>query len=181
MINFFIGLAALIALPFIAALFVRRDYEVSREITIDRPKKEVFNYIRFIKNQDHFSKWNMMDPEMIKDFKGTDGNEGFVYAWDGNNKAGKGEQEIVKIVDGALVETEVRFIRPFKSVAITSFFVESIDYSHTKVKWVMRGKSKYPMNLMTLFMGKILGNDIEFSLNTLKTIQENQKQPTVAK
>lgn len=39
----------------------------------------------------------MTDPNMRKNFKGTDGTVGFCYAWDGNKKAGKGEQEIIAL------------------------------------------------------------------------------------
>lgn len=55
-----------------------------------------------------------MDPNMKKDFRGTDGTVGFVYAWDGNKKAGKGEQEIKKITEGERVDVEVRFEKPLK-------------------------------------------------------------------
>ncbi len=43
----------------------------------------------------------MTDPLMKKQFKGTDGTVGFLYAWDSqNNEVGKGEQEIERIKDG---------------------------------------------------------------------------------
>jgi hypothetical protein len=36
----------------------------------------------------------------------------------------------------------------------------------------MKGKSKYPMNFINLFMDDILGKDLEPSLTTLKGILE---------
>ena len=62
-------LVVLVALLLLAALFVERDYAVERVIVINKPKQEVFDYIKFVKNQDHFSKWNMMDPKMVKTYK----------------------------------------------------------------------------------------------------------------
>ena len=39
----------------------------------------------------------MMDRNVKKSFKGTDGTVGFVAAWDSDNKkVGKGEQEVKK-------------------------------------------------------------------------------------
>ena len=32
-------------------------------ITINQPKKTVFDYIRMLKNQDNFSVWAKMDPK----------------------------------------------------------------------------------------------------------------------
>ena len=87
----------IIAIPLIIALFVRKEYAVERELTISKPQQEVFNYVKYLKNQDNYSKWVMTDPAMKKDFKGIDGTSGFVYAWDSKiKKAGKGEQEIKK-------------------------------------------------------------------------------------
>ncbi len=43
----------------------------------------------------------MTDPAMKKEFRGIDGNVGFVYGWDSENKrAGNGEQEITNITEG---------------------------------------------------------------------------------
>ena len=69
--------AILIALLLIVALFSKKEYTLEREITINKPKQEVFDYVKLLKNQDHYSKWVMMDPNMKKDFKGTDGNSWF--------------------------------------------------------------------------------------------------------
>lgn len=46
--------------------------------------------------------------------------------------------------------------------------------NETLVTWGMMGKSKYPMNLTNLFIDKLLGNDLEISLNHLKKILEKQ-------
>jgi len=81
-----IGIGCLIALLLIVALFIKNDYSVEREITINKPRQEVFDYVKLLKNQDHYSKWVMTDPGMKKDFTGTDGTVGFVYAWDSQKK-----------------------------------------------------------------------------------------------
>src|SRR5688572_10445584 len=110
-------IAILIAIPLIIALFVKKEYKVEREVTINKPKREVFDYVKYLKNQDNYSKWVRMDPNMKKDFRGTDGTVGFVYAWDGNKDAGKGEQKIKNITEGERVDVEVRFEKPFEAVA----------------------------------------------------------------
>ena len=161
-----------IAIPLIIALFVKKEYAIEREVTINKPKAAVFNYVKYLKNQDHYSKWVRIDPGMKKDFKGTDGTVGFVYAWDGNKEAGKGEQEIKKITDGESIDVEVRFIKPLEGIANTPIITEAMSANQTKVKWGMKGTSKYPMNFMNLFMDKILGKDLESSLVMLKGILE---------
>ena len=95
-----IGIAVLLAIPLVMALFISKNYSVTREITINKPKQEVFNYVKLLKNQDYYNVWVQMDPNMKKEFRGTDGTVGFVYAWEGNDKAGAGEQEIKGMVEG---------------------------------------------------------------------------------
>ncbi|MDB5209066.1 MAG: Polyketide cyclase / dehydrase and lipid transport [Flavisolibacter sp.] len=167
------AIVGLIALLLLIALFVKKDYVIEREITIGKPKADVFNYIKHLKNQDHYSKWVMTDPNMNKTFTGTDGTEGFIYAWDSTNKAaGKGEQEIKNITEGERLDVEVRFEKPFAGIANTPMITEAIHANGTKLKWGMNGRSKYPMNLMNLFMAKMLGKDLETSLTNLKIILE---------
>lgn len=168
-------IVTLVGLLLIIALFVKKEYIIEREIIINKSKQEVFNYVKFLKNQDNYSKWVMTDPGMKKNFRGTDGTVGFVYAWDSDNKnAGKGEQEIKGITEGEKIDVEVRFFRPFESVAKTPIKTETVSVNQTRVKWGMEGRSKYPLNLMNLFILGILGKDLETSLSTLKGILERK-------
>jgi hypothetical protein len=163
-----------IAIPLIVALFVKNEYTVKRELDINKPKEEVYNYVKYSKNQDYYSKWVMTDPAMKKEFRGTDGTIGFIYAWDGNDKAGKGEQEIKNLTEGEKIEMEIRFEKPFKGIAHTRMSTEGVGKNQTKIVWSMEGRNNYPMNLMNLFVGNLLGKDIDISLRTLKGILEKQ-------
>jgi len=167
-------IASIIVLMLVLALFVRKGYTISRQIIIDKPNQQVFDYIKHLKNQDFFSKWVMTDPNMKKEFKGVDGTVGFVYSWSGNKKAGEGNQEIMNIVEGKKVDIEVRFVRPFTAVASTPFETEATSSNQTKVTWGMSSKMNYPMNIILLFlnMESLLGKDMDTSLGNLKTILE---------
>ncbi len=165
-------LIILVALPLLLALFVKKDYQVQRAITINRPSSEVYNYVKLLKNQDHYSKWVRMDPAMKKDFRGTDGTVGFVYAWEGNKDAGKGEQEIIALEEDKLVDVEVRFVEPFAGVAQAPIGLEALSPAQTRVTWGMEGSSDYPMNIMNLFIDNMLGRDIDSSLLMLKELLE---------
>lgn len=170
-----IVLVIIIAIPLIAAIFIPKDYTVWREVVINKPKKEVFDYVKFLKNQNNYSKWAQMDVNMKKEFKGTDGTVGFVSEWDSDSSdVGKGEQEIKGMKDGERIDYEIRFIKPFESTSSAYMTTESINSNQTKVKWVFYGKMPYPMNLMTVVMNmeKAIGGDLETGLNNLKKILE---------
>jgi hypothetical protein len=170
-------LVGIIVLFLIIAFFLKKDYTVGKEITINKSKQAVFEYLKFLKNQNKFNVWASMDPIMKTNFTGTDGTEGFISAWDSDNKnVGKGEQEIVKIIDGERIDYEIRFIKPFKSTSYAYITTLAVDGNHTKVHWGFSGNMKYPTNLTLLFMNmeKMIGGDLEKGLENLKTILEKE-------
>ena len=173
-----IAIGILILIPLIVAMFIKSDYQVEREITINKPKSDVFAYLKFLKNQDNFSKWASIDKNMEKTFVGTDGTVGFVSAWNSTNPdVGKGEQEIKKIIEGERIDYELRFMEPFESSSAAYILTESISDSQTKVSWGFSGHMAYPMNLMMLFMDfeKMIGDDFATGLEKLKLILEKQE------
>jgi hypothetical protein len=170
-----IVIVAIVALALIIALFIKKEYAVEREVIINKPKTEVFEFVKLLKNQDSFSVWANKDPNMKKEYKGTDGTVGFVSAWDSQNKdVGKGEQEIKKITEGQRIDFELRFIEPFEANDNAYMTTESVNENQTKVKWGFNGKMNYPMNLMLLCMNmdEMLGKDLQDGLNNLKTTLE---------
>ena len=172
-----IVIAIIIAIPLIAALFVKGEYAVERETTIAKPKQQVFEYVKSIKNQNNYSVWNMKDPNSKMEYTGTDGTVGFISAWDSEMKeVGKGEQEITKITEGERVDMELRFTKPMESTDYAYMTTEAIDSTQTKVKWGFNGKMPYPMNFMCLFMNmdEMLGPDLQTGLNNMKGILEKQ-------
>lgn len=169
-----IGLAilGLIVLLLVVALFVNKEYTVEKEVVVNKSKQEVFDYVKYVKNQNNYNKWAMADPNAKKEYKGTDGTVGFIYAWEGNNKVGKGEQQIRNIEDGQRVDFDLHFIKPFEGKANAWITTESVSGNQTKIKWGMHGRSPYPLNIMNLFVPGVLGKDLQTSLDQLKAILE---------
>jgi len=81
-----LALVGIIAIALIAGLFIDGKYALEREITINKPKQEVYDYVKYLKNQNNFSVWAKTDPAMKKEFKGEDGTVGFISAWDSETR-----------------------------------------------------------------------------------------------
>ncbi len=97
---------SIIALLLLAAAIMKKEISISSEIIINRSQAEVFNYIKHIKNQEHYSKWVMADPNSKITYTRTDGTVGFKSAWNSQMKnVGVGEQEITKITEGIVLDT----------------------------------------------------------------------------
>jgi hypothetical protein len=172
LITILLVIAGIIALLLIIALFMKKEYYVQREISISAPLQKTFDYIKQLKNWDNFSKGAMEDPDRKREFKGTDGTVGFIYAWNGNKKAGEGEKEIKVIVEGKTMEWEIRFVRPFTAIGYTKMVTESISDNQTKVMLSNSSKIKYPLNIMVPMVEKMLPKDMDTSLLSLKSILE---------
>lgn len=170
-----IGLSIVILVPFIAALFIRNDYSVTTAITINRPVSEVFDYVVHLKNQDNFSVWANMDPNMKKSYLGTDATVGFVSRWESEHPdVGVGEQEIKRIIPGERIDFELRFFSPFEATEPAYMTTKALDNTQTLVTWGFSGHMDYPSNLMFLFMDfeGMIGNDLQQGLTNLKVILE---------
>ena len=164
-------LGSLIGLVLISALFMKKDYFVKREIFIEAPLHVVFDYIKYLRNQENYGVWNSMDPNMNKTYTGTDGMPGCVYRWDSEvKKVGSGEQEIKKITENESLETELRFIKPFEGKAEVKISTAAVTENETRVNWAMKSSMKYPMNFMLLFMNmdEMIGKDFAQGLSNLK-------------
>ena len=165
----------LIALILIAAGLSSSKYLIEREVTIEQPKQTVFDYIKYVRNQEHYNKWVMEDPNSKKTATGTDGTVGFIYAWDSSNKnVGKGEEEIMKITEGQRLDIEVRFEKPFKNIASLYMTTEALTQGQTKVKFGFVGTLTYGMKVIYMLFNlkKMLGKDMQTSLGNLKAVLE---------
>ena len=165
-----VGLIIVIALMHMVA---PKYYDVNRNITINKPLPEVFQYLKSLKNQDNWSPWAEKDPNMNKTFTGVDGEVGCISAWVGNKDVGEGEQELTGIDENKEIKSQLRFLKPFKSTSDAYLRVEK-EGDGTKVIWGFSGENKFPMTIMMLFMNmdKMVGKDFEYGLNKLKGILE---------
>jgi hypothetical protein len=171
-ITILLVVVSIIGLLLIIALFMRREHYVKREIIINAPRQKVFDYVKLLKNQDEFNTGAMEDPDRKREFKGTDGTIGYIYAWSGNKHAGVGEKEIKNIIEGKRIETEIRFVKPMAATASIIMETESLSDNQTKVSWSNAGTLKYPINIMIPMMEKQVAKGMDTSLSTLKNILE---------
>jgi hypothetical protein len=167
-------LGGFIALLLVIAVFMKREHYVKRSILIETPLQKVFGYLKLLKNQDQFNKWAKTDPDRKWEYKGTDGTVGFIIAWSGNKKAGEGEKEIMHIVEGERIETQIRFVKPMATVANITMETEAVSGNQTKVSLINSGKLNYPMNLFIPMAEKKFPKDMDESLLTLKNILEKE-------
>lgn len=70
--NTIIVIISLVVIVLIIAAFVPSEFKVEREVTINKPLTEVFDYVKYLKNQENYSVWSKIDPNMKREFIGVD-------------------------------------------------------------------------------------------------------------
>ena len=151
-----------------------KEMLIQSAVVIHKPTSVVFDYVKYCKNQDNFSVWNMADPQKKTHYEGQDGEVGFIYSWDSTNKnVGAGTQEILSIEDGHSVTYQIRFERPMKSVATAEFVLKEVNAHTTELSWNFASPTKFPMNLFNFIFKRILVKDMTKSLANLKAVLES--------
>lgn len=172
-----VGIAVLIVLLLIVALFVPKQYTVSASTTINKPQKEVFDYVKLIRNQENYSVWILADPNLKPTYHGTDGTVGFTASWNSQDDGigedvGEGSQTITGIIEGERLDVDLNFIRPFEGKQKAATIVTPISASQTKVTSEFYGNDPYPMNLMSLIGKPMLRDAQQQNMQNLKAILE---------
>ena len=172
-----IGVIVVLAL---VALVMPKDFKIEKEIVINKPKAEVFGYLKMVKNGNEWNPWMKKspnsDPSGVQTFKGEDGAVGFVNSWSSDNKeVGVGEEEITAVTPDERIDLELRLVKPVKVSHKVYFTTESVGENQTKVVWGMTGNTPFPANLLCFFMQKKIGTEFSVGLNNLKEKLEAAK------
>ncbi|MCW3085809.1 MAG: hypothetical protein JWP12_3175 [Bacteroidetes bacterium] len=166
-------LIGIIVLILLLAIIMKKDYFIQSEIVINRPKEDVLNYVKLLRNQEKYSKWVMQDPNVKLDYKGTDGTVGFIAAWKSDVKnVGVGEQEIKNIRENGY-DAEVRFEKPFKGISQAHVTLEA-DGAKTKVTTRFDTRTPFPMSFMIPMIKGMLTKDMDENSANLKRNLENR-------
>jgi hypothetical protein len=173
--KFLKGLAIIVlvvvAVPFIAAFFIKKEYHAERSVELPVQREMAFNYLVLLKNQQDYGVWDNDSIETSYTYRGTDGTVGFVSAWESEDKnIGKGEQEIVAIVPNERIDYRLRFVKPFRSESESWFVLEDAGLDKTRITWGVKGRMGYPLNffLWIVPMDSLLEDNLEQGLQNVK-------------
>lgn len=169
-------LGALVGLWLLLSLLGPKESYVERSTVIKASPNTVYEYIRFLKNQDEWGVWYKMDPDAKYELTGEDGKVGAKRSWDGQ-VVKQGAQTIVALDQDKSVKSDLEF---GPMVGHGSLDLEPRGDS-TAVKWSMRMDVPFIFRAAAMFMSADEGaKDFEDGLANLKTICE-AKQADVDK
>lgn len=168
----FIALLLFLGVAFTVGLVMpKKIMVITSETIINKPKDAVWNYVKLLRNQANFNTWLLQDPNIKIEYSGTDGEPGFILAWQSKTRIGNGQQEILMVKEGESCETELRFSNLDNTTRIRKS-VEAIENNKTKVVTVMSATPSFPISLMIPVIKKAQKKGMDENNAKLKSILE---------
>lgn len=160
-------LLGIVAIVLISAAFLPKEKTFSSELVINKPKQEIYDFVKYLKNQEQFSFFFLSDPNIQSTYSGTDGTVGSSCSWI-SKEMGDGTQTITKLIDGESVESELSF--GMGEPAHSFITLKEETDNQAKVHYGTTMKAPYPFNIMLQVMP--MDHAFETSLKTLQSIVE---------
>ena len=146
-------------------------FTVEKSIEINKPVKQVFNFVADFANWSCWSPWLIQEPDCPITRQGEAASLGHAQAWDGK-QIGKGEIKISALQQDAHLNYDLTFYAPWKSQSTTQFIFEQITLASgeagCKVTWLMQGSLPIFMFFWKKLMSALVGSDYERGLKMLK-------------
>lgn len=141
-------------------------YHVDRSINISASPEKVHETVADFSTWTTWSPWLCAEPDAEVTVTDDSSSVGSVYAWKGEI-VGQGEVEHQRLEPGQLIDDEIRFIKPWKSVSRVSFETKP-ENGGTCITWNMDGTLPWFMFWMKPMMQRFIGMDYERGLRMLK-------------
>lgn len=146
---------------------------VKRDITIQKDQQKVFSALSSFETWKFWSPWVCQEPACLIELSGVNGQVGHMQKWDGN-VVGTGQMTITGLEHSKRIDYQLEFLKPWKSKAKVSFFLEAYDDS-THVTWSMDSRIPFFLFFMRKQMEHYIAFDYSRGLNMLKEWLENGK------
>lgn len=172
------ALVLLVVILLIVGLFLPRDVQVERTITITAPPQQVYAEVVDLKHFNHWSPWFGIDPATRYVLAGKLGQPGQQLSWQSDNPSvGKGSMTLVESNAPGYVAFKLDFGPQGQA---DSYFRIRKDGKQSEVTWGFRTNfgNDIAGRYFGLMMDSVLGKDFEKGLASLKkTVEEGENKP----
>jgi len=152
-------------------------FSIHKEIIIDQHIHEVWDKLKLFETQRLCSPWLSAEDTAHVELSGPDATVWTIESWSGDI-IGAWEREITHIVDGELIDYELRFTKPFKSTSRTYLSLQKCGKDCTRVVWGMEGTMPWFMKFSMKKMISQIEADYERGLDMMKYHVETGLRPT---
>ena len=141
-------------------------FHVSRSIIINAPAERVFGVVSDFGTWTTWSPWLLAEPDAKVIVSEESSSVGSSYSWEGQ-VVGAGEMEHESLTPNRKIESEIRFLKPFKSISKVAFDIAETP-DGTELTWHMHGSLPFFLFFMKPQMETFIGMDYDRGLKMLK-------------
>lgn len=141
---------------------------IIRSIEIQRSVDEVFPLVFDFHNWIKWSPWHVLDDENNYQVS----QEGAFYSWD-SKLLGSGQMQRLSAVRNERVESDLLFLKPWKSKSRIVFSARPMTETSCQITWEMHGKMPFFMFFFIKAMERMVGMDFHRGLLLLKDVAEH--------
>jgi effector-binding domain-containing protein len=145
-------------------------WNVQKSIEIDAPVSKVYQMVSDYRTWTIWSPWLIAEPQAKVDISDRSNQVGSTYHWSGK-VVGEGKIEHVRLEQDRLVEAQLSFLRPMKSVCKTDFKLEAIG-DRTRLVWSIDGNLPWYLFFLPPMIETMLGMDYQRGLMMIKELAE---------
>jgi effector-binding domain-containing protein len=152
------------------------SYQIERSILIDAPPERVYDVVSDFGTWTTWSPWLIVEPDAKVTVSDNANSVGSTYAWQGTI-TGEGKMEHKRLQPNELIESDLWFIKPFKSHCDIRFKL-SPSGSGTKLTWTMDGSMPWFLFFMVPMIKTFIGMDYQRGLAMIKDWIETGSIPS---
>lgn len=151
------------------------EFHYEKNGLIHAPAQQIFPYLAQFKKGGEWNPYDRRDPNIKRNFKGIEGEVGSVMEFDGNNDAGAGYLELLKVIPNQQVNIKLVMTRPFAASNLITYTLTP-EGDQTRFSWAMSGDGGFMGKLIGVFMDceKMIAGDFEAGIKNLKDLIEKQ-------
>jgi uncharacterized protein YndB with AHSA1/START domain len=151
-------------------------FRYERSGVINAPPEKIFPYLSNFRLGAQWSPYELKDPNMKRNFIGTDGQVGSIEEFDGNRDAGSGKIELLRVAQNDLVEIKLTMTKPIAAENLVEYKLTR-EGAGTRFTWTMSGESGFLGKFVGVIIDceKMVAGDFSVGIQNLKTLVEAQK------
>lgn len=153
--------------------------QLARTVQINAAPERVYEVLADYRTWSTWSPWLIADPGAAVSISDDPRSVGSTYHWTGT-VTGEGELCHKRLQQNQAIEDELTFLKPFKSLAKTSFVIGPKEQG-THVSWTMDSSLPWFLFWMVPMMKTFIGMDYQRGLNMLKDWIETGSIPSQTK
>lgn len=170
-----IAIGVLIAIALFLGFVSTRSgsFRYENSTVINAPADRIYPYLSNLKMGGHWNPYELIDPNMVKNFTGTDGTVESKLEFKGNKDAGAGTLEIVELKPNEMAKLKLIMTEPIHGEQWIEYNLKP-EGQGTRFTWAMYGEGGFMTKLMTVLIDceKMFKTQMDKGFDNLKKVTE---------